>query len=248
MISARFFLLLACFGYAVSQLASLAQVDTTPQPLPRYEFRKEHDRDGIGKFYLGREIAHVMGHQAANWLERPEREEEERPSWLIEALELKPGMVIADIGAGSGYFTWRMAEKVGPNGLVYAVDIQKEMLDVLSQNMAKRKITHFKTFLGTETEVPLPAGSVDLALMVDVYHEFSHPYEMMQSICRALKPGGRVVFVEYKAEDPNVPIKRLHKMSEAQVRAEMAVQPLEWEKTIDRLPRQHMIVFKKRDS
>lgn len=214
---------------------------------PRYEYRTDHDRDGIGKFYLGREIAHVMGHQGADWLERPEREQEEKPAILIESLELKPGMVVADIGAGSGYFSWRMAKEIGPDGTVHAVDIQQEMLDLLRKKMSERGLNNVKPTLGKIDDVQLPESSVDLVLMVDVYHEFSHPYEMMESICRALKPGGRVVFVEYRAEDPTVPIKRLHKMTEAQVRKEAAQLPLRWVKTIDRLPRQHIIVFERID-
>jgi ubiquinone/menaquinone biosynthesis C-methylase UbiE len=213
---------------------------------PRYEFRDNHDPDGIGKFYLGREIAHVMGHQGADWLERPEREEEEKPEALVEVLKLKPGDVVADIGAGTGYFSWRLAKAVGSAGLVYGVDIQQEMLDLFSKKMAERKISNVKSVLGSITDVRLPANSVDLVLMVDVYHEFSHPYEMMQSICRSLKPGGRLIFVEYRLEDPTVPIKRLHRMSEAQVRKEAALHLLEWIETIKTLPRQHVIVFRKR--
>ena len=211
-----------------------------------YEHRREHDPNGIGKFYLGREIAHVMGHQAADWLERPEREAEEKPDLLIEALKLKSGDVVADIGAGTGYYSWRMASIVGDMGLVYAVDIQQEMLDLLAKRMAERKITNVKGVLGTIKDPKLPARSVDLALMVDVYHEFDHPFEMMQAICQALKPGGRVAFVEFRAEDPKVPIKEVHKMSEAQVRKEMSAQPLEWVETIATLPWQHIIVFKKK--
>src|SRR6266571_4821065 len=212
----------------------------------RYEYRREHDPNGIGKFYLGREIAHVMGHQAADWLERPEREAEEKPDLLLEALKLKPGDVVADIGAGTGYYSWRMAKLVGDQGLVYAVDIQQEMLDLLAKKMAERKISNVKGVLGTLTDPKLPANSVDLVLMVDVYHEFDHPYEMMQAICKALKPAGRVVLVEFRAEDPTVPIKEVHKMSEVQVRKEMSAHPLEWVETIATLPWQHVIVFRKK--
>lgn len=216
-------------------------------PVPSYyENRKEHDPDGIGKFYMGREIAHVMGHQAADWLERPERETEERPDLVVEALRLKPGDAVADIGAGTGYFSWRMAKAVGERGLVYAVDIQKEMLDLLAKKMAGQGITNVKGVLGSITDPNLPARSADVVLMVDVYHEFDHPLEMMEHICQALKPGGRVVFVEYRAEDPTVPIKRVHKMSEAQLRQEMSVHPLEWVETVATLPRQHIMVFRKK--
>ncbi len=212
----------------------------------RYEFRAEHSRDGIGKFYLGREIAHVMGHQAADWLERPERDEEEHTERLVEALPVKPGDVVADIGAGTGYFSRRLAKKVGAKGKILAVDIQPEMIDLLTKTMAGLKITNVEPVLGTITDPKLPPAAVDLVLMVDVYHEFDHPYEMMRAICRSLKPGGRVVFVEFRGEDPKVPIKLLHKMTEAQVRREMSVQPLEWTDTIKVLPRQHIIVFRKK--
>ena len=204
-----------------------------------------HDRDGIGKFYLGREIAHVMGHQAADWLERPEREIEERPGLVIEALKFKPGDVVADIGAGTGYFSWRIAQKVGAKGIVYGVEIQQEMIDLMNQKMAERKVTNVKPILGTIKDPKLPPGSVDLVIMVDVYHEFDYPYEMMENICKALKPGGRVVFVEYRGEDPKVPIKLVHKMTEAQVRKECAALPLEWVETNATLPRQHILIFRK---
>ena len=211
----------------------------------RYEFRVIHDRDGIGKFYLGREIAHVMGHQAADWLERPEREIEERPGLVIEALKFKPGDVVADIGAGTGYFSWRIAQKVGAKGVVYGVEIQQEMIDLMNQKMAERNVTNVKPILGTIKDPKLPPGSVDLVIMVDVYHEFDYPYEMMENICKALKPGGRVVFVEYRGEDPKVPIKLVHKMTEAQVRKECAALPLEWVETNATLPRQHILIFRK---
>jgi len=228
------------FAVIASGLAAEAPVATN-----RYEFRKEHHRDGIGKFYMGREIAHVMGHQAADWLERPERDAEEHTGKLVEQLRIKPGDTIADIGAGTGYFSRRLAMKTGQKGVVLAVEIQTEMLELLTNQMAQAGIANVKPVLGTITDPKLPAQSVDLALMVDVYHEFDHPWEMMQAICRSLKPGGRVVFVEFRGEDPAVPIKPLHKMTEAQVKKEMAVHPLEWVETIGVLPRQHIIVFKK---
>jgi ubiquinone/menaquinone biosynthesis C-methylase UbiE len=164
----------------------------------------------------------------------------------MEALKLKTGDVAADIGAGTGYFSWRLAKAVGETGLVYGVDIQQEMLDLLAKKMAERKVANVKPVLGSISDARLPANAVDLVLMVDVYHEFSHPYEMMESICRSLKPGGRVVFVEYRLEDPLVPIKRLHRMSEAQVRKEAELHPLAWVETIKVLPRQHIIVFRKK--
>ncbi|HEV8544316.1 MAG TPA: class I SAM-dependent methyltransferase [Verrucomicrobiae bacterium] len=210
-----------------------------------YEFRANHDPNGIGKFYLGREIAHVMGHEGSDWLERPERVEEEKPDKLIELLGLKPGQAVADIGAGTGYISSRLAKKVSPGGKVYAVDIQQEMLDQLAVKMKASGITNVLPILGAIADPKLPPNSIDLVVMVDVYHEFSEPYDMMQNIVRALKPGGRVAFVEYRAEDPAVPIKRVHKMSEAQVKKEAAAAGLPWEKTIEDLPRQHVIIVRK---
>jgi SAM-dependent methyltransferase len=240
----------------LAQSLSLAILVAAPSPPTladsvsesgRYEIRLEHDPEGIGKFYQGREIAQVMGHEGADWLERPEREKEERPDLLLAALQLKPGQAVADIGAGSGYYTRRLAGLVGESGLVYAVDIQPEMLEMLGRKMAEAKIRNVKPVLGTITDAKLPRASVDLVLMVDVYHEFDHPYEMMQGLCAALKPGGRVVFVEFRGEDPKVPIKRLHKMAEAQVRKEMSAQPLEWVRTDEAMPRQHIIIFRRKD-
>ncbi len=210
-----------------------------------YTYRQEHDPDGIGKFYQGREIAQVMGHEGADWLERPERLAEERPDLLLTAIQLRPGDVVADIGAGTGYLSWRMAGIVGNHGRVYANDIQQEMLDLLARNMKAHHATNFQAVLGTITNTQLPANALDLAIMVDVYHEFDHPYEMMQSLVRALKPDGRIVWVEYRAEDPKVPIKPLHKMAVAQVCKEAALLPLQWVQTIETLPRQHIIIFKK---
>ena len=204
-------------------------------------------RDGIGKFYMGREISRVMGHQGAEWLERPEREHEEMPTRLVELLKLKEGDVVADIGVGTGYIARRISPKIGETGTLYGVDIQQEMLDLLAEKMSEVGITNVKGVLGTITDPKLPPESVDLAIMVDVYHEFSHPYEMMQNICRGLKTGGRVVFVEYRAEDRSVPIKRLHKMSELQVIKEATPHPLVWVETFDDLPWQHVIIFEKID-
>jgi len=213
---------------------------------PRYEFREQHSPDGIGKFYLGREISHVMGHLAADWLERPERNAEENTELLIQSLPVKPGEVIADIGAGTGYFTRQLAKKVGPQGKVFAVDIQPEMVALLSNRMTALSISNVQAFLGTITDPKLPPASVDWVLMVDVYHEFSHPYEMIQAICKSLKPRGKIIFVEFRGEDPEVPIKPLHKMTETQVRKEMSLHPLEWRETLKMLPRQHIIIFEKK--
>jgi ubiquinone/menaquinone biosynthesis C-methylase UbiE len=212
----------------------------------RYEYRKVHSPDGIGKFYMGREIAHVMGHQAADWLERAERDEEEKTELLVQSLKVRPGDTVADIGAGTGYFSRRLSKRVGEKGKILAVDIQQEMLDILTNKMAELTITNVQPVLGTISDPKLPLASVDLVLMVDVYHEFSHPHEMMEGIGKSLKPGGRVVFVEFRGEDPSVPIKPLHKMTETQVRREMSAHPLEWVETVKILPRQHIIIFKRK--
>ncbi len=215
------------------------------KPPPRYEYNRVHDPDGIGKFYLGREIAQVMGHQAAGWLERPEREREEHPAKLLKALKFKPGDVVADVGAGSGYHTFRIAKEVGPKGKVYAVDIQKEMLDLIRQRMRAGRVTNVEPVLGKIADPMLPEGAVDLILLVDVYHEFSHPYEMTEAMVKALRPGGRLVLVEFRLEDPRVPIKLVHKMTEKQAIKEMAVHPLKHAQTSNVLPWQHIIIFEK---
>ncbi|HLJ94459.1 MAG TPA: class I SAM-dependent methyltransferase [Gemmataceae bacterium] len=235
-----FVCILTTGGMAISQ-----ETKTPAEPSPRYETRKEHDPNGIGKFYMGREIAHVMGHEAAGWLERPEREKEEEPNKLLDALKLKPGDVVADIGAGSGYLTFRIAERIGTKGKVLAVDIQPEMLALIRQKMKARQQNNVEPILGTETDPKLPAASVDLILMVDVYHEFAYPWEMVQAMVRSLKPNGRLVFVEYRLEDPKVWIKLVHKMTEKQVRKEMEPHPVRWVETLGILPSQHVIVFKK---
>lgn len=201
-------------------------------------------RDGIGKVYMGREISHVMGHLGAAWLERPEREREERTDLLIEKLPLDADDVVADIGAGTGYFSFPMASRV-PGGRVLAVDIQQEMLDIITARAAKLGVENLDTVLGTVMDPHLPDDSVDLVLIVDAYHEFSHPREMGAAIAKALRPGGRLVLVEYRGEDPRIPIKRLHKMTEAQAQTEMAAIGLEWEHTGDFLPQQHFLVFRK---
>src|SRR5215472_12340279 len=187
-----------------------------------------------------------MGHQGADWLDRPEREKEEGPTKLMDVLPVREGDAVADIGAGTGYFTFRLSERVGAKGKVYAVEIQQEMLDIIAKRMKARDVKNIDLVLGTETDPKLPANALDLILMVDVYHEFSFPYEMTENMVRALKPGGRLVFVEYRLEDPEVPIKLVHKMREKQVIKEMEPHPLRWVKTSEILPRQHIIVFEKK--
>ncbi len=240
----RDYLKLLIIGVVLLLSYAASAQDTQRPASTRYEQRTP-SRDGIGKFYMGREISQVMGHLGAEWLERPEREREEMPNRLVELLNFKAGDVVADIGVGTGYIARRIASKVGNTGTIYGVDIQQEMLDLLAEKMAEAGITNVKGVLGTITDPKLPPNSVDVAIMVDVYHEFSHPYEMMQNICRSLKTGGRVVFVEYRAEDASVPIKRLHKMSALQVIKEATPHPLVWVETLDKLPWQHIIVFEK---
>lgn len=213
----------------------------------RYTVRRDHDPNGIGKFYMGREIAHVMGFAGAQWLERSSREEEERLTLLVRSLHIKPGEVVADIGAGSGVIAIRMADLLLPEGKVMAVDVQDEMLERLKENCENAGVENVEPVKGTQKTTGLEDSSIDMAIMVDVYHEFEFPYEMLADISRSMKPGGRVVFVEYRKEDPTVPIKEVHKMSQAQVRKE-AEQPefsLRWTETVHVLPRQHILVFTK---
>ena len=226
-------------------LASLACAGPAPKPDPLYETRTEHDVSGIGKFFMGREIAHVMGHQAADWLERPEREEEEKTEQMVAALKFHDGEVVADIGCGSGYVARKIAPHIGAKGVIYGVDIQQEMLDLLMKRMAMFRIATVKPVLGEIDDPKLPAESCDTMILVDVYHEFDHPFEMIDAMIRGLKPGGRIVFVEFRGEDAKVPIKLLHKMSVAQVRKEMSVHPLEFVESIETLPWQHLIIFRK---
>ncbi len=229
----------ACGQSSSQQTATSSPADS----VKAYRF-KTASRDGIGKFYQGREIAHVMGHLGASWLERPEREREERTDLLLEALALKPTDVVADIGAGTGFFTFLMAPKV-PKGKILAVDIQPEMIEYLNEGKAKHKAANVQPVLGTESDPKLPANAVDLAILIDAYHEFSYPREMIQRVTTSLKPGGRIVLVEYRAEDPNVPIKELHKLSVAQATKEMKAVGLRLLKNDDRLPQQHIMFFGK---
>lgn len=200
---------------------------------------------GIGKVYMDREIAGVMSWKGAGWLERSEREKEERSDLLLRELGLRPGMNVADVGAGSGYYARRMAALVAPGGKVYATDVQPEMVRMLTDLARQAKLPNIEPVLGTEQKVGLAADSIDLALMVDVYHELAFPFEVMESVAQAVKPGGQVVLVEYRAEDPRVPIKPLHKMSEAQIRREAAEHGLVYERTARTLPWQHVVFFRK---
>jgi precorrin-6B methylase 2 len=203
--------------------------------------------DGIGKRYMDREISGVMGWQGASWLERDKREREERTDLLLEALALQPGMVVADIGAGTGYLSRRMAPLVMPGGKIIALDLQPEMVTFLQTGVKRSGLSQIEVRLSSVDDIKLSKNSIDMAIMVDVYHELAYPYEVMSSIMQALKPRGRIVFVEYKAEDARVPIKPLHKMSEAQIKREAGIFALEWEQTVSTLPWQHVVVFRKRE-
>ena len=219
--------------------------DAPKKPAPsRYEIREDHDPDGIGKFYMGREIAHVSG--GPGWLDRPEREKEEATSKLLPPLKIKNGDTVVDLGAGSGYYTMRLAKLVGDKGKVVAVDVQADMLAIIKTKMKKAKVENIELIQCTESDPKLPKAAVDLILMVDVYHELAHPYEVTQKMVESLKPGGRLVFVEYRLEDDNVPIKLVHKMTEKQVIREMEPFPLRHVETQEHLPWQHVIIFERK--
>ncbi|MEM8778834.1 MAG: methyltransferase domain-containing protein [Cyanobacteria bacterium P01_G01_bin.49] len=221
--------------------ASIISESSSPR---YYQYHQLHRQDGIGKLYQGREIAKVMGHREFLWLERPSRESQEKPSQVVAALDLSSEDMVADIGAGSGYFTFRLSPLV-PQGKVFAVDIQPEMLEVIDFLKEENNVSNVETILGTVKKPKLPPDKIDLALMVDAYHEFAYPREMMATIVDSLKLGGRVVLAEYRRENPFIPIKMLHKMTERQVKKEMASVGLVWQKTVESLPQQHLIFFEK---
>jgi SAM-dependent methyltransferase len=234
-------------GAVLAVLSCLVAAGSAGQPLApvqRYQSGTP-SQDGIGKFYYQREIAQIMGFEGAPWLDRAEREQEERPDLLVKELHLMSGMTIADIGAGSGYLTKRMAPIVAP-GRVLAVDVQPQMVELLKSLSVQPGLGNIVPILGSPDDSRLPAESIDLGVMVDVYHELAYPYEVVRSIIAALKPGGRLVFVEYRGEDARVPIKALHKMTVAQIRLEMQQFPITLERTDEELPIQHIVVFRKR--
>ena len=208
---------------------------------------KGGDPNGINKWYMGRQIAHVMSHWGIDWLERPERQFEENSALLLKNLNLKSGMNVADIGAGSGYYTSLIAKRI-ENGKVYAVDVEPQMILFLNERIKEEKLSNVVTVLGSEKSTALPSSSIDMMLLVDVYHEFSFPYEMGQSMYNALKPEGRLVLVEFRSEDETVPIKTIHKMSEAQSVKELKAVGFRLEKNISNLPWQHCMVFVKENT
>jgi tRNA A58 N-methylase Trm61 len=193
----------------------------------------------------GRKYAGVMGVGGADWLVRPEREAEEQPDAALDALGIVNGSTVADVGAGAGALTWRLAERVGPSGKVYANDIQPKMLELLRRNMEQHRIANVQTVLGEVDDPRLPRGAIDVILLVDVYHEFSEPQKMLRHMRESLKPDGRLVLLEYRAEDPNVPIRPEHKMTVAQVKAELEPEGFRMDRAIETLPRQHILIFRK---
>lgn len=226
-----------------SKAPALGELQATAAADSPYE-EQTPSADGTGRFYMGREIARYMSHRGAAWLEREDRERTERPDDVVDALGLEPGDTVADLGAGTGYFTLRLAREV-PDGRVLAVDIQPEMLEIVARRAAEERIPNVETVLGTESDPRLPPNAVDLTLLVDAYHEFGYPREVMRALYRATRPGGRVVLIEYRAEDPAVAIKPLHKMTEAQVRREVEAVGFRLVENRDFLPQQHFLVFEK---
>src|SRR5271170_1492059 len=193
----------------------------------------------------GREIAPVMGAAGAGWLDRPERETEEAPDRALDLLNLRAGMIVADVGAGTGYMSLRMARRIGPTGKVYANDLQPEMLQKLRAKSQREKLSNIETVQGTERDPKLPPNTMDLVLLVDVYHEFSAPQAMLAGIRKSLKPDGRLVLLEYRKEDPAVPIRPEHKMSVTEVKTEVEAEGYKLDQVIEKLPRQHIIIFRK---
>ena len=233
---------------ALLPLAGCAEPTAAPaaasEQTPWYE-NGSASRDGTGRYYMGREIAQVMGHLGAGWLERPSREREERTDLLLKNLPLKPGDIAVDLGAGTGYFTLPIAGIVGPSGRAIAVDIQPEMLAIVAERIEQAGISNVDTILATPEDPRLPEDRASLVLLVDAYHEFSHPREVMLGVVRGLKPGGLVVLIEYRGEDPSVPIKPLHKMTQAQAIRELSAVGLDWVETREFLPQQHFMIFRK---
>jgi ubiquinone/menaquinone biosynthesis C-methylase UbiE len=231
-------------GAALCALVSAGSLGQQSDSSENHYSFTAHSRDGIGKHYFGRELARVMGHRGAAWLERQSRVAEEHPDAVVQGMDLAPDANVADIGAGTGYFGFRIAPEV-PAGRVYAVDIQPEMLAILHRRIERRGIENVLPVRGKPDDPMLPAEAIDAVLLVDAYHEFAYPFEMMRAIVRALKPGGRVFLVEYRGEDPRIPIKPLHKMTQSQAKKELESVGLRWIETRDFLPTQHFMVFEK---
>lgn len=238
-------LLLALVILGAPALAQEAPPKDQARPKAKAPRRSRPAHRDSGRTYQGREIADVMSYLGADWLVRPEREQQEQPEAMLDALKLRPGDTVADVGAGVGYTSARISKRVGPEGTVLATDVQPQMIRLLRENLKAMKIANVKPILCTPDDPKLPEGQVDLALMVDVYHECSNPVATLNGIRKALKPGGRLVLVEFRAEDPEVPIKPEHKMSVAQVRKEIEPHGFAFKEVLDFLPWQHILVFEK---
>ncbi|MFO0951060.1 MAG: class I SAM-dependent methyltransferase [Isosphaeraceae bacterium] len=236
------------FGLALAAPA-VAQ-DPAPKAQKDEPKSKSKDRAKTARreprgFYMGRRIADVMSHLGADWLVRDTREQEEHPEQMLDALKIPEGATVADVGAGVGYTSVRIARRVGPKGTVYSTDIQPEMIRMLRENIREQEINNIKPILCTATDPKLPEGKVDLIIMVDVYHECSAPATTLKGLRKALKPGGRLVLVEFRAEDPEVPIKPEHKMTLAQARREVEPEGFAFKESLEFLPWQHIIIFEK---
>ena len=231
---------------AISRLALAQDAPPKDDAKPAAKSKRQQPAHAdSGKTYMGREVAEVMSYLGADWLVRPERDEEEQPEKMLDALKIKPGSTVADVGAGVGFTSARISKRVGRKGTVLATDIQPQMVAKLRENMKALAITNVKPILATPADVKLPEGSVDLAIMVDVYHECTDPAAVLKGIRKALKPGGRLVLVEFRAEDPDVPIKAEHKMTIGQVRKEVEPQGYTFKESSEILPWQHIIIFEK---
>lgn len=234
---------IALAALAIAGCSNAVQAQADPPPVgPVDEQGRQPLR--IGKLVKKRQIAPVMSVAHADWLTRPERDAEEQPDRVVRELKIKPGSTVADLGAGVGYFTWRLARAVGPKGKVIAVDIQPGMIERLQQNLAERGITNVEPVLGSEENPRLSPNSIDLVLLVDVYHELQKPAQTMAHVRRALKPDGRLVLIEYRKEDPNIPIHPLHKMTVGEVRQEIEPIGFKLDELLDFLPSQHIVIFK----
>ena len=232
----RVALLTAVLAMAALAVASVSAVSAVPA-VSAVSAQQRHP-------VSGRVIAQVMGYEGAAWLERPEREDEEQPSRAIAALDIKPGQVVADVGAGSGYYTVRLAKRVGPIGRVFATDIQQEMLDLLKKRLSRERLDNVELVLATDVDPRLPAGQLDLVLMVDVYHELARPQDVLRKLRSALKPDGRLVLIEFRKESTWVPIREEHKMSVTEARMELEAEGYRFDRVIDVLPWQHILVFR----
>ncbi len=232
----------------VAVLALVPPGCQTPGSVQAQQGKKTGGVLELGKVTRKRQIAPLFSAEHADWLTRPDREKTEQPERVLDALQICEGATVADVGAGVGYFTWRLAKRVGPNGKVIAVEVQQKMLDLLAENLKQRNISNVEMVLGGVKDPRLPEGAVDLALLVDVYHEFSEPEAMVSAIRRALKPAGRLVLVEYRKEDPSIPILPLHKMSVEDVRSEIEPLGFQLQQALEFLPTQHILIFTKNGS